>query len=248
MGLYREWLAVAAIVFSLSATAQAADTVLDVMPETLVNGWDGEAELGFVMTSGNTDTRSLNAKALISYNMDRHVTQASVEVLKASDSGVTTAERYLLAAKSKYYFQPLEYLFTSARYEDDRFSGYDYQTSLTAGYGRRVLEHESVYLDMEGGAGARRRAPVAGTAKTEGIVRGAGFFLWQISPTSKFTQDLLVESGADNTYSEAVTALSVKINSSLAMKTSLSVRHNSQVPAGTEKTDTITAVNLVYDF
>ena len=45
-----------------------------------------------------------------------------------------------------------------------------------------------------------------------------------------------------------MTALTAKVNTSLALKVSLTIKNNSEVPVGTEKTDTETAVTLVYSF
>lgn len=58
----------------------------------------------------------------------------------------------------------------------------------------------------------------------------------------------MVESGESNTYSESLSALTVKINSHFATKLSLTAKHNISVPVGVEHTDVISAAALVYDF
>ncbi|MEW6645575.1 MAG: DUF481 domain-containing protein [Pseudomonadota bacterium] len=211
-------------------------------------GFGGEAELGMVTTSGNTDTRSINAKARLRYLTETWRHEGRLEGLRTSDGDTITAERYLASGKSDYRFTPADYLFVTVRYEDDRFSGYDYQFSEAVGYGRRVVKTESVELDLEIGAGGRHSRESGQAREDEAIVRGAAKLGWAVSPTSRFTEELLVESGESNTYTESVSALSVRINSRFALKLSLTVKHNSDVPAGVEKTDTLSAVTLVYDF
>lgn len=211
-------------------------------------GLGGEAELGVVTTSGNTDTRSINAKARLRYLTESWRHEGRLEALRTSDGDLTTAERYMASGKSDFRFTPKDYLFVTVRYEDDRFSGYDYQFSEAIGYGRRVLDADSVQLDLEVGAGGRHSQETGQERVDEAILRGAAKLGWAISPTSRFTEEVLVESGESNTYTEATSALSVKINSRFALKLSLTLKHNSDVPAGVDKTDTMSAVTLVYDF
>jgi len=61
-------------------------------------------------------------------------------------------------------------------------------------------------------------------------------------------EELSVEGGSDNTYTESITELKLRINAALAMEVTFSVKDNSDVPAGIKNTDTATAVTLVYDF
>ena len=80
------------------------------------------------------------------------------------------------------------------------------------------------------------------------IVTGEARYAYRISETATLSEDLLVESGDDNTYTESNTALTSKINGNLALKLSYLVKHNSDVPDGTEKTDKITSISLIYGF
>lgn len=216
--------------------------------EDEAEGLSGEAELGLVNTSGNTDTSSVHGKGKLLYLSVPWRNELKAEALQKTDSGVTTAERYQLAGKSDYRFTAHDYWFLSFRYVDDRFSGYDYQFSETLGYGRRVVDKEALKLDLELGFGGRHSQETGAERTDEGIARGAAKLAWHISPSAHFREDVLVESGKSNTQTEAVSALKLRINSSFAMKLSYSIKHNSTVPPGVEHTDTITAVTLVYDF
>ena len=81
------------------------------------------------------------------------------------------------------------------------------------------------------------------------ILRLAGNLDWKISENSKFNALLSSELGEDNTKGKAEVSLSSNINSSLAMKFSVSGTHNSNVSdESIEKLDTETAVTLVYTF
>jgi putative salt-induced outer membrane protein len=211
--------------------------------------WSGSAELGASSTSGNTDTRSVNAKAEVLYKLDRWRHTLNGEVLFASDSGEDTAERYVAAYQADAKLSPRSYLYGAVRGEVDKFSGYDYRLSEALGYGYRLWAAGDLgYLELEGGPGMRQSQPEEGAREDEAILRLAAKYRHSWTATTRFSQDFLVESGEDNTYVESVTGLKVRINSALAMKLSFTAKRNSEVPAGTKKTDTLSAVNLVYDF
>jgi putative salt-induced outer membrane protein len=212
------------------------------------NVWQGGVELGWLATSGNTDTESLNLKATLEYKQEAWRHKLSVSALRASDSGTTTADQRDIGFRSRYDLSQYDYLFGNLRYEKDPFAGFDRRTTEIVGYGRDVIKRDDMVLDMEGGVGGRQTNQTDGVDKSEGIVRLAADYKWDFTKTSEFSQELSVEHGKENTVSQSVTALKLKINSRLAMKTSYSVTHNSDVPVGTEKRDTRTAVTLVYDF
>ena len=80
------------------------------------------------------------------------------------------------------------------------------------------------------------------------MLRGGLDYLWTFSETADFRQDVSVESGDVNTYIESVSALSAKLLGNLALVASYTIKHNTDVPPLTEKTDTYTALSLAYKF
>lgn len=210
--------------------------------------WSVSAELGGVITRGNSDTDSLNGKLRVGYEQASWRHLLNLEALGASDSGETTAERYLAVYKADYRFDERNYMFGVLRGERDLFSGFEYQISESVGYGRRIILTEKHQLDGEIGPGARQSERDDGETKNEMIARLAAAYRWKLSPTSEFAEDLVVLAGESNTETESVTGLKVKINSSLALRVSYTVKQNSDPPPGSVKTDTTTAINLVFDY
>ena len=210
--------------------------------------WKGNVELGFVNTTGNTETRTTNIKAKAETETEnwRHV--ATYESLTSSDQGVNTADRYAINGQSNYKLDKKNFFFIMLNYEDDQFSGYDYRVTEVIGYGRRVVENPDVTLDLEIGPGARQSKLENGDTENETMVRGAGKLKWKISKSSTFTEDLSVDAGEDSTVTKSVSALSAQINGKLATKITYTIKNTSDVPLGVEKTDTETAVTLVYNF
>ena len=210
--------------------------------------WAGKATLGYLATSGNTNNSNLNAAFEVSYTKGLWVHSLRAEAINATEDDVTTSEAYQAGWKSERNFDEHNYMFGELVWRKDRFSGYDEQFSETIGYGRRLVDREKHKLNAEIGAGARQSELSDGSQEDEFIVRGGLSYIWQISETAQFNQDLVAESGQENTYLESVTALKAKLIGDLALVASFTVKNNSSVPAGTEKTDTYTAVSLEYSF
>ena len=210
--------------------------------------WKGNAGLGIVKTSGNTTTQSITANGSITYERDQWRHTGTIDILNTSSDRVTTAERYAATGQSNYKLNALSYVFGRLSYENDRFAGFDYRTTEVIGYGRRLINRDTVTLDLEAGPGARQTKFRNGESKSEGLGRVAGMFAWKVSDTASFTEDLSFDFGSDSTISKSVTALKAQVAGNLAMKASYTVRNVSKVPVGIKKTDSETALTLVYGF
>ena len=229
--------------------AVAAEAAKPEDGDKTAGAWSGSAELGGTVTTGNSETESLNGKAAAQYERGRWRHIGKAEALYSSDAGVDTAERYVASYQANRKMSRRSYVFGAVRGEIDEFSGYDYRVSESVGYGRRFWEAgDKGYFDLEAGPGLRQSKPEDGVREDHGIVRVAAAYRNKWTPNTEFSEDLIVEAGTDNTFTESVTGYKVRINSSLAMKLSYTIKHNTDVPTDQEKTDTISAINLVYDF
>lgn len=211
--------------------------------------WSGEIAAGYLGTSGNSDTQSLNGKVALNYEQDKWKNLFVATALGSADADGSTAERYTAGNKTEYSITPNDYVFVALEWEKDLFGGIRQRTSETVGYGRRILTGPVHELDVEVGIGARQTEEnVTGFKDDDLVGRFAGRYAWIISETSSFVQALKVETGDANTSTESISELKLAIVGNLHAMLSYTVRHNSDVPAGTKRTDTFTAVNLAYSF
>lgn len=211
-------------------------------------GWSGSVDLGYLASSGNTETSSLNFGVAAEYETLPWIHNLSLSTVRATDSGATTAERLQATYKVDYELNEHDYVYGSLAYEKDRFSGLDRRTSETVGYGRRVLDDERHELDLEAGLGASQLERSDGTSQREMITRLFGDYRWKVSDNASIQQKVLVEAASQNTYLESVSSMRAAINDSLALKLSYTVKRNSEVTAGRENTDTYTSVAISYSF
>ena len=210
--------------------------------------WSGSASFGFLSTSGNTENSSLNTGFGLGYTVGDWAHALDMLAINASEDDVTTAEAYEAAFKTEWQINDASYLFGRLRWRKDRFSSYDTQFAQALGYGYRIIDTEVHQLSAEVGAGARQSDLVDGTTESEFITRAGLEYAWVLSDSARFEQLVGVEAGDANTYVETVTSLSAQVFGDLALVASYTVKHNTDVLPGTEKTDTYTALTLEYSF
>jgi putative salt-induced outer membrane protein len=209
---------------------------------------EGKASLGYLSTSGNTDSTNVNAAFNLLWKQMVWSHEFDLSAIKAENSGVTTAEAYFAGYTARRGFGEKSYLFAALDWQSDKFSAYDSQASETVGYGRHLIATDRHTFDAEIGAGARQSELRTGLSEDDSIVRGALSYVWKISDTSEFSQGLVIESGSSNTRTESVSELRADIFGNVALVLSYRLRNNSDVEPGFDKTDTFTAISLEYAF
>lgn len=212
-------------------------------------GWQGSVALGYLQTTGNSNTSTANGKALVGYKAGNWQDSILVQALKASQEGVLTAENFEADGQSDYNLNPDNYLFGNIDYLRDVFSGYERRTSEVVGVGHRLINTPAQQLALEVGGGRRQtRYTTDFPSSEEWVERAAGSYLWKFTGTSNLTEALSVVHGSSNTLTQSVTAVTVNLVNSFALSFSYTVSHNSSVLEGFKKTDAITALSLVYTF
>ncbi len=209
----------------------------------------GNVSLGYLATSGNTESKNANASMEATWDLDgpwKH--DWTARLINARTDGITTAESYTAGYKAQRAFSETSYLFFSGDWRRDQFSGYDNQVSEAVGYGRRMLDTDRQMLALEGGGGAKQSELTTGEELDEAIIRGAIDYVLHISETSEFNQKLLLEQGDDNRYTESTSALKARIVGNIALVFSVVIKSNSDVPVGIENTDRFTSISLEYAF
>lgn len=229
-------------VFSCSIFAEDAEKSKEP------KGLSGSAEFGLVVTTGNTDNSTTNGKFKLSDDTKNWFHDFSLDVVKAKTDGVKTAERYFFNAKSNYKLDKNEFLFVGLTHDIDKFSGFDYQTSITAGYGRKLYDDKTFKLSAEVGPGYRISEFDTGGSEDETIIHLGAKSKYVINEYSSLNADMSVDSGSNQTISILDLGYVNKLTTALALKVGYNVKNSTNAPVGNKATDTITAVSLLYSF
>ena len=214
----------------------------------ITEGFFGAVAIGFLANTGNTRNTSLNAKVSAGYLTGRWRHVGAVKAIYGSNFDETTAEEYDVSEQTDYATGERSYVFGAFDYNTNRFGPYRRRASEVIGTGRRVLDSEMHILDLQIGVGARQTQLHEGGESEETIVSVTGNYDWLINPDSNFSQRVNVQAGQDNTYTESVSTLKVKIEDGVSLAVSFTVKHNSEVPDDRTHTDTSTLVSLIYGF
>ena len=206
--------------------------------------WSGKGEAGLVIATGNTETKTANAKLLLANEVDKWKHQFGGAALYASsDPEGTTANRWELFEQSDYNFSPRTFWFGAARYEDDEFSGFEYQAVISTGLGRKFIDTDITKFVGTAGVGYKKFETrdafdangvllEPGASDSEVVFRGTLDYDHKLTATSSLIDKFVVEAGSDNTFVQNDIALQVKMTNVLALAVGYSVRHNTDPPVG----------------
>ncbi len=251
--------AIAAVAIAAPLAAHADD-----FPQ----GWSGKGQAGYVMSRGNSETDSANVKVDVNLlrNAWKHV--LSLEGLFGRSAGITSSERADARLQSNYAINMRVFSFAALAYQNDRFSGFQYQESATGGLGYKFLDSDTTKLSAQVGVGYRSLRPELLIKNPGGAVIGripqdiqsevvgtAGIdFSHRFNTSTRILDKMIVESGSSNTSIRNDLAVEVKMSKKLSLAAGFSVLENTNPPNGLttatrlKRTDTVTTLNLVYAF
>ncbi|HTR01233.1 MAG TPA: DUF481 domain-containing protein [Candidatus Acidoferrum sp.] len=239
---YKARFAVVACAFVIARPVLAQQTQPPPKP------FEGSVALGFVGTTGNTETSTFNAEVLATLRSTDWTHNGKFQALGSQENAGTKAEHYFIEDKSDYNLDLDQYLFVKGSWLDDRFSGYKYQATAATGYGRHLANQGDFTLQAFGGVGYRRNEDINGVGSSDGIVTLGEKLEWKLSDSAKLVQDFTTDIGGGLTSSVFELGLESQIVGRIATKIAFQARNLSQVPAGRKQTDTQTSVSLVYAF
>ena len=219
-----------------------------------------EAELGVILTTGNTETASYKGKVTVKQDTESWSNKYLFDALYKEDkldSGAgeettVTAEKYFVSTQGDYKLNnEHSALFIYGSYTDDRFSGFEYQSSVAVGYSDQLFGNDVSFFNYNLGPGYTFNKSDQGVSDESFMVRVAMAYEYKLSEHAKFNQDIsteLVFEDESNAQSKSESAITAKLMGDLSLKVSYSVTHNSEVADDKENMDTTTSVSVVYLF
>jgi putative salt-induced outer membrane protein len=221
-----------------------------------------KAQIGYVSSHGNTDAQTANAKIDVAYVVEAWKHELQLAGLYGKSNDIVSAENLDVQWQTNYNFTNRLFAFGALHYADDKFSGFQYQETVSTGAGYSIVKLADATLDAQVGVGYRRLLPellekdAAGDviARTPldvetGVVATANIKgMYAFNATTKVTDLVAVESGSDNTLLQNDLGLQVNMTKALAITVGYEIRHNSTPPEGLVKTDSQVTFNLAYAF
>ena len=249
---------VGVLTLSVLSTPALADTA-PIGPDDPT--WAIRSVLGYTKTGGNTDNSAGNLLFHAAHVMGDWKLLFGADALYGSTRGETTAQAWDGFLQGNYNITPRFYWYLGGRYDDDRFSGFAYQAAVKTGVGYKFIDTDATKLTLQAGAGYRRLRPeilvrddiggvISRTEQPEqsDAIFDAGLaFEHNFNQATKLLAAATVQSGKENTLTNASVALQVKMNTHLALTAAYKLIDNSNPPPGSGHRDTLTTVGLVYE-
>jgi putative salt-induced outer membrane protein len=239
-----------------AAEAEAERTAL--INADMFDRWTGEGELGAFQSSGNTESVGVAA----ALRLDREGIDWTHSIRLRADyqrqNGSTSREQFAASYEPRWQFDENIFAYGLAQYERDRIQGFSSRYSVSGGLGYRILDNPKLKLSLKAGPAYRVTDFTDGTSadRLAGLV-GIDFD-WQMLDRLKLTQDVeaLAETGGEatlifdgaNTTINLVTGLDFRVSNRLRSRLSYKVEYDSNPPARSEGTDTLTRATLIYGF
>ena len=236
-------------------------------------------ELGYVSTSGNTNTKSASIDFVGKQKWDEHSIQLDVDYLYGEQEGIETNNKLITVLNYDYLFSERVGFNYITGYKEDRFSGFDYQFYTGPGIKYDAIKNDThtlalqsniVYsVDKEMDKFYTDPAYTIETPYPYSPVKGAfkdpasgkkndyssyllqAHYLWNITKTFKFTQDLSYRSSfesSDNYFVQSKTGVASKISDIFSMGINYKVDYVNQPPAGNVRTDKTFTASLIIDY
>ncbi|MGH8296572.1 MAG: DUF481 domain-containing protein [Steroidobacteraceae bacterium] len=223
--------------------------------------WAVQAQLGLIMTSGDTSTKSGNGSFGVAHRMGRWTLSGGLGALYASTGHITTQQDTNARLRADMALSPRTFWFSTARWDRNLFSGFRYQESIASGGGFKFIKTPATLLAAELGVGYRREQPEILVTLPDTSVHARGLdpvvndavlqagvnYSHSITHLTKVVNALVVQYGSSDTTTTDNLSLQVKVDASLSLAVGMQLVNNTNPPPGAVRhTDTVMTVNLIY--
>ena len=148
-------------------------------------------ELGYIQTSGNTETETFNLDAKVKKAYDLHSFSLSLDAQYAKDGNVENKNKFATELNYGYNLGNKLSFGYLAGYKKDKFSNYDYQFYTGPSLKYNLIETELHKLNAEGSILISKDDIINTTDVNEyAAYRAKGVYEWKILENLKFDQEL----------------------------------------------------------
>jgi len=192
-------------------------------PAAPTGPWVVTASAGLALTSGNTDTNTVNLGYGLTYDpKTRNLVKSEGLFLRGKTDEELTTDRLALSGRDEYKLRDGLFTFGQLQYLQDQFKDIDYLVAPTAGLGYRLLDTERTKVSLDGGVGAVWEKKPLGEVQASGAVTFSEKLAHQLSTTAALTESFTgLYKTAD--FSDALYAFSTTLAAAVTPQTQVKI-------------------------
>jgi putative salt-induced outer membrane protein len=211
--------------------------------------WSGSVVLGATVRTGNTDNAGVTGEGTLRFDEGpwHHRGKAAGDYLRNRTE--TQEQAYEAEYEVRYDLDERNFTYGLARYEDDRFSGYDYEVTSSAGLGRHLVKEEGHEWTVTLGPSFRVAQPSDSESQERSLgARFTNLLSWELSDSAKVENETEAQAERERLRINNDVALKVRLVEQLSAQLSFGFEYRSDAPEDAEHSDTTTRAAIVYDF
>jgi putative salt-induced outer membrane protein YdiY len=229
------------------ALAQAAPA-----PPPPPPGWIGSAGAGLALTSGNSDTSTVNAAYEVKRDTGSPFLFSSSGLLVwGKAQGALTSDRLALEGRVERRLNPRTSLFAQTQYLRDSFKAIDYLVSPTVGLKRILFQNDRTELAVDGGVGIVWEQNPGLELQTDGAVTGSQQFRHKLTATTDVREKVSALWKMDD-FGDALytftTGMAATVTTATQLKLEFLDTYKTKPPVDVQKNDIALLVSFVYKF
>jgi len=222
--------------------------------------YSASAELGFLYKTGNTKSADVKAGFNVKHEKAKWRSTLAFNILtkktedKDTEEFETTANKWDLVAQTNYTIGSAakNYLYGNLAHEQDKFSGFESQSSFSAGWGRNWYETKNSSFFADIGPGIKYDVTrETSESSTNLIIQAQALYTHKFNDSVEFKQFFVArqatKSGENSVY-KSESSVTAQLIDALQLKFALRIDYDTEVADGSEDTNTETSMTLIYNF
>ena len=183
--------------------------------------WTVQASAGLALTSGNSDTSTMNAAYDVTYDAQaKNVVKSDGLWLRGKTEGVLSSHRLGLNIRDEYRFHTRAFVFGQNQYLRDEFKSIDYLIAPTVGVGYKVVDSTATKLSADAGVGGVWEKNPGVDTRASGALTVSEKLTQTVTANTTLTQ-AFAGLWKTNDFEDALFTLSVGIAASMSTRTQL---------------------------
>jgi len=215
-------------------------------------GWIGSAGAGLALTSGNSDTSTVNAAYEVKRDTgSKFLFSSSGLLVWGKAQGELTSDRLALEGRIARKLTERTSLFAQTQYLRDSFKSIDYLVSPTVGVKRILFKDARTELGVDAAVGIVWEQNPGLELQTDGAVTGSQQLAHKLTATTDFREKVSALWKMDD-FGDALytftTGIAATITGATQLKLEFLDTYKTRPPVDVQKNDIAVLVSFVYKF